>query len=400
MSEFAIGARRSTGRPIRNPVQLCLTGAATLACLGTGFMSHAPNRLADGVSLPLRAAPAAPVVAVVVALGGLIALVFVPASKGRDRLSLALALALALAVLAAAGGFAHALVEPGRPAQRQVLGPAFWIALGCAGLSAADALRRLRWGMAARAGLLATVVACLVALAASGLFRDLSLTRELVSHRRLFLGELARHVELVAATVLLATIACAPLIWLVRARAGARGSVFAVLGLLQTIPSIALFGLLIAPLEFVAAHVPVLKAWGVSGLGVAPTLIALVLYAAFPLVRMGDAAFAAVPPSVGEAAAGLGFGARRRFWAVDLPLAAPVLLAGLRVVTLQAIGLATVAALIGGGGLGTFVFAGIGQYALDLVLVGAIPIVLLALAADGGFRLAIAAVGTPECRLE
>ena len=400
MSDLVTDARRGAGRPVRNPVQLCLMGAATLACVGTGFMSHAPNRLAEGASLPLRAAPAIAVAAVVVALGGLIALAFVPASKGRDRLSLALALALAWAVLAAAGGFAHALVEPGRPAQRQALGPAFWIVLGCAGLNAADALRRLRWGGTARASLLVAVVACLVALAASGLFRDLSLTRELVSHRRLFLGELARHVELVVATVLLASIACAPLVWLVRARAGTRGPVFAVLGLLQTIPSIALFGLLIAPLEFLATRFPALKAWGVSGLGVAPTLVALVLYAAFPLVRMGDAAFAAVPPAVGEAAAGLGFGARRRFWAVDLPLAAPVLLVGLRIVTLQTIGLATVAALIGGGGLGTFVFAGIGQYALDLVLVGAIPIVLLALAADGGFRLATAAVGTPGCGLE
>ena len=400
MTDLAADARRGAGRPVGNPVQLCLMGAATLACLGTGFMSHAPNRLADGVSLPLRAAPAVPTAAVVATLGGLIALAFGPASRGRDRLSLALALALALAVLAAAGDLARALVEPGRPAQRQVLGPAFWIVLGCAGLSASDALRRLRWGGPARASLLVAVVACLVALAASGLLRDLSLTRELVSHRRLFLAELARHVELVVATVLLASITCAPLIWLVRARAEARGPVFAVLGLLQTIPSLALFGLLIAPLEFLAARFPGLKAWGVSGLGVAPTLIALVLYAAFPLVRMGDAAFAAVPPSVGEAAAGLGFGARQRLWAVDLPLAAPVLLAGLRVVTLQAIGLATVAALIGGGGLGTFVFAGIGQYALDLVLVGAIPIVLLAMTADGGFRLAIAAVGTPGRGLE
>ncbi len=382
--------------PVHDPVRLALTAGATLACLGTGFMSHARNRLADGASLPVWAAPAPPVTVLAVALAGLVALAFVPGSKRRDRLALAVSVTLAGAALVAAGTFAHALIEPGRPAQRQTLGPAFWVVLGCAGLSAADALHGLRWGGAARTGLLAFVVAVLAALAASGLFHDLSLTRELVSHRAPFLGELARHVELVAATVLLAMIACAPLVWLVRRRAPARGSVFAVLGLLQTIPSIALFGLLVAPLEALAARFPTLAAWGVSGLGVAPALVALVVYAAFPLVRMGDAAFAAVPAAVGDAAAGLGFGRRRRFWAVDLPLAAPVLLAGLRIVTLQTIGLATVAALIGGGGLGTFVFAGIGQYALDLVLVGAIPIVLLALAADGAFRLALAVVATPE----
>ncbi len=390
-----------------DPARLLPVAIATLACLGIGFMGHARNRLADAVSLPLWDAPAVPATTLAVALVGLVALAFGPVDDdrdgtrrdraGHDRLipaaTLALALALAGAALVAAGTFAHALVEPGRPAQRQTLGPAFWIVLGCAGAIAADALRRLRWGAARRAGLLAALAAGLVALAASGLFRDLSLTRELLGHQRAFGRELARHVELVVATLVLAPVACAPLLWLVRRRVGARGPVFAVLGLLQTVPSIALFGLLVGPLEALAARVPTLKAWGLSGLGVAPALVALVLYAAFPLVRMGDAAFAAVPTAVTEAAVGLGFGRRRRFWAVDLPLAAPVLVAGLRVVTLQTIGLATVAALIGGGGLGTFVFAGIGQYALDLVLLGAIPIVLLALAADGGFRLVLAALG-------
>ncbi len=96
-----------------------------------------------------------------------------------------------------------------------------------------------------------------------------------------------------------------------------------------------------------------------------------------------------------DAAAGLGFDRRRQFFAVDLPLALPVLVSGLRVVTLQAIGLATVAALIGGGGLGTFIFEGIGEYALDLVLVGALPVILLALLADFGFRILQAAVAVP-----
>ncbi len=110
---------------------------------------------------------------------------------------------------------------------------------------------------------------------------------------------------------------------------------------------------------------------------------------------MSDAAFAAVPPEVSDAATGLGFDRRRRVLAVDMPLALPVLLSGFRVVALQAIGLATVAALIGGGGLGTFIFEGIGEYALDLVLVGAIPVVLLALITDFGFRVALSAVAVP-----
>ena len=83
-----------------------------------------------------------------------------------------------------------------------------------------------------------------------------------------------------------------------------------------------------------------------------------------------------------DAARGMGMTARQIFWRVELPLALPVLLAGLRIVIVQTIGLAVVAALIGAGGLGTFVFEGLGQYAIDLVLLGALPAILLALAAD------------------
>ena len=78
----------------------------------------------------------------------------------------------------------------------------------------------------------------------------------------------------------------------------------------------------------------------------------------------------------------MGLTKRQIFWQLELPLALPVLLAGLRIVTVQAIGLAVVAALIGAGGLGTFVFEGLGQYAVDLVLLGALPAIFLALAAD------------------
>ena len=91
---------------------------------------------------------------------------------------------------------------------------------------------------------------------------------------------------------------------------------------------------------------------------------------------------AGVDRSVIEAGRGMGLTSRQIFRQVELPLALPVLLAGLRIVTVQAIGLAVVAALIGAGGLGTFVFEGLGQYAVDLVLLGALPAIFLALAAD------------------
>jgi osmoprotectant transport system permease protein len=96
----------------------------------------------------------------------------------------------------------------------------------------------------------------------------------------------------------------------------------------------------------------------------------------------GIAGIAGVDPGVIDAASGMGMTRRQLFWRIELPLALPLLIAGLRIVTVQAIGLAVVAALIGAGGLGSFVFEGLGQYAADLVLLGALPAILLALTAD------------------
>jgi osmoprotectant transport system permease protein len=162
------------------------------------------------------------------------------------------------------------------------------------------------------------------------------------------------------------------------------------LEIIQTIPSIALFGALIAPLSALGARFPFIREAGVAGTGPAPAIIALTLYSLAPLVRIFVTGLSEVAPEPKEAALGLGFDRRQLFLAVELPLAAPALISGLRVVVIQAIGLATVAALIGAGGLGVFVFQGIGQYALDLVLLGAIPVILLALAADLSFQLLLA----------
>ena len=155
---------------------------------------------------------------------------------------------------------------------------------------------------------------------------------------------------------------------------------FATLNVIQTLPSVALFGLLIAPLAAI----------GLSGIGVVPALIALVGYALLPVVRQVVAGLDGVDAATLDAAAGMGLSRAQVLARVELPLAAPALIAGLRIVTVQTIGLAVVAALIGAGGLGDFVFQGLGQYAVDLVLLGALPAIGLALLADLVLRLAAA----------
>jgi osmoprotectant transport system permease protein len=227
-------------------------------------------------------------------------------------------------------------------------------------------------------------------MAQAGRFADLSLAKEFSSRRAIFFSELGRHLALVGAAIFCALCMSVPLTALVLRKAKARGVVFASLGIVQTIPSIALFGVLIAPLSALSRDLPFLRDLGVGGTGPAPAIIALTLYSLPPLVRSFYTGLAEVAEDVKDAAVGIGFDAQNLFFAIELPLALPALLSGLRVAAIQAIGLAAVAALIGAGGLGAFVFQGVGQYALDLVLVGAIPIILLALAADFIFQMLIA----------
>ncbi|RVQ50076.1 ABC transporter permease, partial [Sinorhizobium meliloti] len=135
------------------------------------------------------------------------------------------------------------------------------------------------------------------------------------------------------------------------------------------------------PLGWVAANVPGAAAIGIRGIGAAPAFVALFLYSLLPVVANTVVGLAGVPHAANDAARGIGMTDRQRLVAIEFPLAFPVILTGIRIVLVQNIGLATIAALIGGGGFGVFVFQGVGQTAMDLVLLGAIPTVVLAFTA-------------------
>jgi osmoprotectant transport system permease protein len=352
-----------------------------------GFLNHAPNRLATGVAYPLSQAPAPEAAAAMTGLCGLALLSF---AKGQKLRSFGTILAAALILwgsLAGAGHFAALLMKAGPPAARASLGPAFWTLTSVAILAIVDAAQRGNFGFPARLCIGVASCAGFFLMAAAGDFDKLSLAREFSNNRGIFVSELLRHLGLVCAATLFALMIGVPLTVLVMRKKAAAGFVFASLGILQTIPSIALFGVLIAPLSRLSELLPFLRGLGVHGTGPAPALLALTLYSLLPLVRSFYTGFSEVAMEVKDAAAAIGFGWRRLFIEVELPLALPALISGLRVVTIQAIGLASVAALIGAGGLGTFIFQGIGQYALDLVLVGAIPVILLALSANFIFEM-------------
>ena len=381
-SAIDAGARFSAIR-LHNHVLPVLVVVAAVAVAILGFVTVAPNRLISGRAVALWLA-ADPGLSVAVALLGavLLAAACVSPRRAVHRATIVIAAALVLLILAAAGRAAATLMTSAPPAMRVSLGAGFWVLLGAAGLAVLDGLQRARAGIVAQLATALVIAAGFAAMAEAGLFDALSLAREYRTRQDLFAAALTRHVVLVAAAIGPAVLIGFPLGVAAVRRPGWQGSLFAVLNLLQTVPSIALFGLLLVPLSALATAVPSLARLGIGGIGMAPALIALVLYALLPVVRSTVAGIGEVDSAVVDAARGMGMTRRQRFWRVELPLAMPVLLAGLRIVTVQAIGLAVVAALIGAGGLGSFVFEGLGQYAADLVLLGALPAIGLALAAD------------------
>ncbi|MFO5528847.1 MAG: glycine betaine ABC transporter substrate-binding protein [Cuspidothrix sp.] len=143
---------------------------------------------------------------------------------------------------------------------------------------------------------------------------------------------------------------------------------------IQTIPSLAIFGFLIS--------VPFL-----GGLGKTPAIVALTLYALLPIIRNTYIGINSINPAIKEAGIGMGMTDQQLLFQVEIPLALPVILAGVRVATVISVGIATIAAAIGGGGLGVFIFRGISTVNNELILAGAVPAALIALSADFGLGL-------------
>jgi osmoprotectant transport system permease protein len=194
------------------------------------------------------------------------------------------------------------------------------------------------------------------------------------------LARSVEHIGLVAASMGIALLIGLPLgIALVR-REQTQRWVLGAANIVQTIPSLALFGFLIP--------VP----W-IGGVGASTAIVALALYALLPILRNTCTGIAGVDPALIEAARGMGMTERQLLWQVQLPLAAPVLLAGVRVATVISIGVATIAAAIGAGGLGVFIFRGVAMVNNQVILAGAIPAALLAVVADlslGAFQRSLA----------
>lgn len=353
--------------------------ALAAAAFAWPFVTFKPNRIAAGRGVAFWAAlpPAA-------AWGGgalLLGLALIGVLRLPPALRLAAALA-ALALLAVLVGLAPAVVVPPRQNFARVsFAAGFWLLVAAYGTMAADGAARLGLRPAPRVALLAGVLGVLAGLLGSGWWDGLSLLKEYAAHRDSFWAEALQHVLLAFGSLLAACAVGLPLGVACARAPRLRAATLPVLNIVQTVPSIAMYGLMMVPLGLLAAAVPALGALGIRGIGAAPAALALFLYALLPVVANTALGLDGVSPEAVEAARAMGMGNVRRLRWIELPLAAPVVLTGLRIVLVQNIGLVTVAALIGGGGFGTFVFQGTSQAAIDLVLLGAIPTVVLAFTA-------------------
>jgi osmoprotectant transport system permease protein len=373
-----ISAGPLEGRPALNRLGLFLAVLA-IAGLTQPFLVVRANRIAAGVGQGLFAAlPAWGAFLLLCCLGiALGAAVLRLPAVWRAISSLAALVGLAVGI----GAAATALTAPGDALIRIAPGTGFWLLLLALALLAADAFARLRPNPWQRVGALAGVALAAAILLSAGVFKDISILREYATRADVFWREGRTHIELALGSLVAATIVGVPLGVVCQRTAWLRAPVLNLLNAVQTIPSIALFGLLIAPLAWVAANVPGATAVGVSGIGAAPALLALFAYALLPVVANTLVGIEGVAPAADDAAKGMGMTDWQRLTLVQFPLAFPVILTGIRIVLVQNIGLATIAALIGGGGFGVFVFQGVGQTAMDLVLLGAVPTIALSFAA-------------------
>jgi len=200
----------------------------------------------------------------------------------------------------------------------------------------------------------------------------------LIAHPERVLSLAGAHAAMVAAALVVALAIALPLGILSSRNARLRPLLLGGLGAIYTIPSLALLALLVQ----------------IFGLGVAPIFVALVAYAQFMLVRNIDGGLRGVDPAMRDAAMGLGLSPRMQLLRVELPLALPVMVGGLRIAAIATIAIATLAGYVGGGGLGVLIFNGLALHNTAMIVAGSLAVSLLAILVDGSLRCCERAVRT------
>ena len=377
----------------RNPVLASLSVLMVFALYGLPFLQIAPNRLVSGQPVYFFAIIQGPAWLLI----AMLALLTVVAMCKSGRVWLVAALVISAAMLPSllwlAASQASLRMQGELPISliaRASLGSAFWVSLVLLGFIVSSTLQQLHASTLQRAAVCAALLLAFGALLSGSVCDDLSLMKEYANRADSFAQVVARHVQIILLALTCTLIIGLPLGWAAHTHAKPGRALLPMLNIIQTIPSIALFGLLMAPLALLATSFPTLGRAGISGVGLAPAVIALTLYGLLPVVRGTLAGMQQVPSAMVQAARALGLTRFQILISVELPLALPVLLGGVRTAAVSSVGLAAVTALIGAGGLGSILFEGLFANAQDVVLLGVLPIIALGVLVDALFKVLLA----------
>ena len=370
----------------RNPVLASLSVLVAVSLYGLPFLQIAPNRLVSGQPVYFFSIIHGSAWLLVAMLALLTVVTMFKPTRAWLVTALAISAAMLPGLLWLAASQANFSLQDASPIARVSLGSAFWVALVLLGFTVSSALQQLRSTALQTAVVCFALLIAFGAVLASGVCDDLSLMKEYANRADGFAQVVARHVQIVLLALTCTLAIGLPLAWAAHTYAKAGRVLLPVLNIIQTIPSIALFGLLMAPLALLTASFPLLGRAGISGVGLAPAVIALTLYGLLPVVRGTLAGLQQVPRAMAQAARALGLTPIQTLIHILLPLALPVLLGGVRTAAVSSVGLAAVTALIGAGGLGSILFEGLFANAQDVVLLGVLPIIALGVAVDALFK--------------
>jgi osmoprotectant transport system permease protein len=288
-----------------------------------------------------------------------------------------------------AGHAARRLLTPEYPFARTSLGFGSWIMVLSGYILIISFLQSKQTSKTGRLIVSLSGITAVILMMLSGYLDEISILKEYSVRKDRFLGEFVQHLVLAGTSVLIAVVIGVPLGIFAFRRKLFEKPVFFIVNSIQTIPSLALFGVMIAPLALLSQKYPLLRELGIKGVGTTPAMIALTLYALLPITRNTYTSLKVLDPSVIESARGVGMTRIQLLLNIEIPLSIPIILGGIRISMVQAVGNTTVAALIGAGGFGVFVFQGLGQAVPDLILLGALPVILLAIFIDKIMQLVI-----------
>lgn len=356
-----------------------------LALLGGGafvfmnFVQHKPNRIAQGTHYLALEFLGKLGIGLILGWGLLIVLAFVE-SQYKDRLVFIVTtiLTLVMVYLLQLKTGDHIA---GQESARISLSSGFYLQVFCIYILFSTYTARIKGHQLIKWLGFLSILALLSYLMLRGSLDDLSLIKEYHIKQSQFADNLRIHGLLTLGSVLTGAVIAVPLGFLAYSHKGLEGKIMLPLSIIETIPSLSLFGILLVPLSGLG-KLPFFDAIGVSGIGWAPAYLALTLYTLLPIGRNTLTGFYSVDKGVIEAAKGMGMSQGQILRKIELPLAFPVIFAGIRIALIQTIGGAVLAGLVGGGGMGTFVFLGLGEASPDLILLGVLPIVFFTVLLD------------------